>query len=153
MPVDTRSIYMPAIDKAVVKTMQRFNDELLKKFSDVCTVADVYRAGQNSFGINLTIKNSLRENTRRFIELDILQKQPIVVIHAIVTPSELAHHGLGKQLIRELFQASIANSHELVISGLVPSFMRSLLKRGAHKLDGDNVQITASTNLLDRASA
>lgn len=153
MPVDTSNVHMPAIDKAIVKTMQKFIDEELNKFSDVCTAADVCRVGQNSYRLNVTLKKAHEESVARFIELDVWQNQPIVVIHAIVTPSELSRHGLGKKLIWELFQASIKNSHELVISDLVPSFMRSLLKRGAHKLNGDNVQITEFTNLLGRTPA
>lgn len=148
MTVDTRNIHMPSIDKAIVNTMQRFVEEGFKDFSELCR-ADVYRANQNSYGINIIMKKAEGEDVGRFIELDILQGEPIVVIHAIVVPYQLAHHGIGKRLIWELFQASIAEGHELVIAGLVASFMRSLLKRGAHKLTGDNVQITHSTNLLN----
>jgi hypothetical protein len=147
MTVDTRNIHMTAIDKAVVNTLQKFVDEELSKFPEICTAADVFRSGQSGFGINLTIKMGEREVVRRFIGVDVWQKQPFVVVHAIVTPSELAHHGLGKRLIWQLFQSSLANGHELIIVDLVPSFMRRLLARGALKLDGDDVKITKDTNL------
>lgn len=153
MPVDTRNIHMPAIDRFVVETMQKFIENELKIFSDICTAADVYKVGQNRYILKLTIKKAHEEITASFIELDILRNHPIVVIHTIVTPSEIAHRGLGKKLIWELFQASIKNSHDLVIKEVVPSFMRSLLKRGAYKLNGDNIQITKYTDLLNRPSA
>lgn len=150
MPVDTSNIHMPAIDKAVVETMQKFINEKLKIFSDICTATDVYRANQNSYGLKLTIKKAHKNITANFIELNILRDHPIVAIHTIVTPSELARHGLGKQLIWELFQTSIKNSYELVIQDAVPNFRSSLLNRGAKQLNGDNIQITTYTNLLNR---
>lgn len=147
MTVDTRNIHMAAIDKAIVNAMQKFVDEDLKEFSEFCS-ADVYRAGQNSYGVNISMKNGRGGEGARFIELEILQERPIVKIDAIVTPFELAHNGLGKRLISALFQASEANGHALVIAGLVPSFMRRLLKRGARAIGQESVQITSSTNLL-----
>lgn len=47
-----------------------------------------------------------------------------------------------------MYEACAKHNYHLLLVDMVPAFYRSMLERGAHRIDGDSVQIHAKTNLL-----
>ncbi|WP_312830573.1 hypothetical protein [Pseudomonas rhodesiae] len=64
-------------------------------------------------------------------------------------PESMTQERLGKRVIKAIFEACAMHRYHLLIVDMVPSFYRRMLERGAHRIDGDSVQILAKTNLVD----
>jgi len=64
-----------------------------------------------------------------------------------MTPIEHRHKGLGKLLIKQVFDICQRLNYRLVLRDVVESFSKSLEKRNAKFLDIDKIEITNETNL------
>lgn len=71
----------------------------------------------------------------------------IVYLPNIMIPFELKHKGLGKWLIKEIFEICKRLQYRLILTDVVDSFSDSLRKRNATFLDYDTIEITNKTNL------
>jgi hypothetical protein len=79
--------------------------------------------------------------------VDFLHDCREVQIPNIMMPNAMKHQRLGKRLIKALFNTAHANSYQLLVVDLVPSFFDRLVKRGAQPVDHETVLITADTDL------
>lgn len=75
------------------------------------------------------------------------REDKIVYLPNIMIPFELKHKGLGKLLIKEIFEICQRLQYRLVLTDVVDSFSDSLRKRNATFLDYDTIEITNETNL------
>lgn len=75
------------------------------------------------------------------------REDKIVYLPNIMIPFELKHKGLGKLLIKEIFEICQRLQYRLVLTDVVESFSNSLKKRNATFLDFDTIEITNTTNL------
>jgi hypothetical protein len=75
------------------------------------------------------------------------REEKIVYLTNIMTPKELKHKGLGKLLIKQVFNICQRLNYRLILQDVVESFGKSLKKRNAKFLDFDTVEITNDTNL------
>lgn len=77
------------------------------------------------------------------------REERIVYLPNIMIPFELKHKGLGKLLIKEIFEICQRLQYRLVLTDVVESFSNSLKKRNATFLDFDTIEITNKTNLKE----
>jgi hypothetical protein len=75
------------------------------------------------------------------------REDKIVYLPNIMIPFELKHKGLGKLLIKEIFEICQRLQYRLVLIDVVDTFSDSLRKRNAIFLDYDTIEITNKTNL------
>lgn len=75
------------------------------------------------------------------------REEKIIYLPNIMIPFELKHKGLGKLLIKEVFEICQRLQYRLVLTDVVESFSNSLKKRNATFLDFDIIEITNTTNL------
>lgn len=75
------------------------------------------------------------------------QGQHIVDITNILIPFRLHGHGIGKKLIKEIYQTCVQYGYRLFLLDLVDSFKESLIRRNARIFDWDNAEITKDTIL------
>lgn len=74
-----------------------------------------------------------------------------VCIPNIFMPPFMAQQGIGKTLIRLIYDAAKASGYEVFVTDLVPSFYRRLVNRGATIIEADDVvQITDKTDLTHK---
>lgn len=71
----------------------------------------------------------------------------IVYLPNILIPFELKHKGLGKLLIKQIFEICQRLKYRLILLDVVESFSKSLEKRNAKFHDFDKIEITNDTNL------
>ncbi|MBF4466226.1 GNAT family N-acetyltransferase [Flavobacterium sp. LC2016-12] len=71
----------------------------------------------------------------------------IVYITNIMIPKNLKHKGLGKLLIKQIFDICQRLKYRLILLDVMDSFSKSLEKRNAKFLDFDKIEITKETNL------
>ena len=71
----------------------------------------------------------------------------IVYLPNIMIPFELKHQGLGKLLIKQIFEICESLKYRLILTDVVDSFSESLKKRNAKFLNLDTIEITNATNL------
>lgn len=71
----------------------------------------------------------------------------IVYLPNIMIPFELKHKGLGKLLIKQIFEICERLKYRLILTDVVDSFSESLKKRNAKVLNFDTIEITRATNL------
>ena len=71
----------------------------------------------------------------------------IVKLTNIMTPRLHRHQGLGKNLIKQVFDVCQRFNYRLILVAVVDSFSESLKKRNAKFLDFDTIEITNETNL------
>jgi hypothetical protein len=62
-------------------------------------------------------------------------------------PIELKHKGLGKLLLKKIFDICQHLKYRFILLDVVDSFSKSLEKRNAKFLDFDKIEITKETNL------
>jgi hypothetical protein len=86
-------------------------------------------------------------NAGSLIRLLPYREENIVYITNIMIPNELKHRGLGKLLIKQIFEICERLNYRLVLLNVVESFSQSLKKRNAIFLDFETVEITKETNL------
>lgn len=73
-----------------------------------------------------------------------------IYIPNILTPPSLEHQGVGKKLIRILFELGQLYGYDVFVVQLTDSFKLRLLKRGALRTNQyDTLQIVETTNLLE----
>lgn len=75
------------------------------------------------------------------------REDKIVYLSNIMIPFELKHKGLGKLLIKEIFEICQRLKYRLVLTDVVESFSNSLKNRNATFLDYHTIEITDTTNL------
>jgi hypothetical protein len=71
----------------------------------------------------------------------------IVYLTNIMIPIELKHKGLGKLLLKKIFDICQRLKYRFILLDVVDSFSKSLEKRNAKFLDFDKIEITKETNL------
>jgi hypothetical protein len=71
----------------------------------------------------------------------------IVYLTNIMIPIELKHKGLGKLLLKKIFDICQHLKYRFILLDVVDSFSKSLEKRNAKFLDFDKIEITKETNL------
>lgn len=71
----------------------------------------------------------------------------IVYLTNILMPKDLKHKGLGKSLIKQIFDICQCLNYRLILRDVVESFSKSLEKRNAKFLGFDTIEITNETNL------
>jgi hypothetical protein len=76
------------------------------------------------------------------------REDKIVYLPNIMIPFKLKHKGLGKLLIKEIFEICQRLQYRLVLTDVVDSFSDSLRKRNAIFLEYDMIEITNKTNLI-----
>lgn len=75
------------------------------------------------------------------------REEKIVYLTNILIPFELRHKGLGKTLIKHVFDICLRLKYRLILLDVVDSFSKSLEKRNAKFLDYDTIEITNETIL------
>lgn len=73
--------------------------------------------------------------------------EKIVRLPNILIPFELKYKGLGKMLIKDVFEICKNLDYRLILVDVVDSFSNSLKKRNATFLSYDIIEITSNTNL------
>lgn len=73
--------------------------------------------------------------------------EKIVYLPNIMIPIELKHKGLGKLLIKQIFDICQRLKYRFILLDVVDSFSKSLEKRNAKFLGFDKIEITKETNL------
>ena len=94
-------------------------------------------------------QNADSEALTKVLRAEFLHNDKQVYITNIFMPESMTNERLGKRVIKDMFEACAKHNYHLLLVDMVPSFYRRMLERGAHKIDGDSVQIHAKTNLLD----
>lgn len=89
------------------------------------------------------------EALTKVLRAEFLHDDKQVYITNIFMPESMTQERLGKRVIRAMYEACAKHDYHLLLVDMVPSFYRRMLERGAHRIDGDSVQILAKTNLLD----
>ncbi|WP_031444004.1 hypothetical protein [Arenibacter algicola] len=84
---------------------------------------------------------------KSFIKLLPYREEKIVYLTNIMIPIELKHKGLGKLLIKQIFNMCQRLNYRLILQDVVESFSKSLKNRNAKFLDFDAIEITKDTNL------
>ncbi len=85
--------------------------------------------------------------TESLIRLLPYRGEKIVYLTNIVIPKELKHKGIGKLLIKQVFDICQRLKYRLILLNVVESFSKSLEKRNAKFLDFETIEITKETNL------
>ncbi|MBU3821452.1 hypothetical protein KO566_05220 [Flavobacteriaceae bacterium XHP0103] len=75
------------------------------------------------------------------------REEKIVYLTNIMIPIELKHIGLGKSLLKKVFNICQRLNYRLILQDVVESFSKSLKNRNAKFLDFDTIEITKDTNL------
>lgn len=75
------------------------------------------------------------------------REDKIVYLTNILIPFELKHKGLGKLLIKQIFEICQRLKYRLILLDVVDSFSKSLEKRNVKFLDFDKIEITNVSNL------
>ncbi len=86
-------------------------------------------------------------DAKSLIRLLPFREEKIVYLTNIIIPFELKHKGLGKLLIKQVFEICQRLKYRLILLDVVDSFSLSLKKRNAKFLDFDKIEITNKTNL------
>ncbi len=86
-------------------------------------------------------------DAKTLIRLLINREERIVYLTNILIPFELRHKGLGKLLIKHIFDICQRLYYRLILLNVVDSFSNSLKKRNAKFLDFDMIEITNETIL------
>lgn len=75
------------------------------------------------------------------------REERIVYLTNIMIPFELKHKGLGKLLIKQVFEICQRLQYRLILRDVMDTFSQSLQNRNAKFLDLDKIEITKETNL------
>lgn len=84
----------------------------------------------------------------KVLRAEFLHDDKQVYVTNIFMPESMTRERLGKRVIKAMYEACAKHDYHLLIIDMVPSFYHRMLERGAHRIDGDSVQILAKTNLL-----
>lgn len=84
---------------------------------------------------------------KSFIRLLPFREEKIVYLTNIMIPIELKHKGLGKFLLKKVFDICQRLKYRLILQDVVESFSKSLKNRNAKFLDFDTIEITKETKL------
>ena len=102
-------------------------DELVEDFFLYCTESEI--------------------DAKSLIKLLPYREENIVYLTNIMIPIELKHKGLGKLLIKQIFNICQRFNYRLILQDVMESFSKSLKNRNAKFLDFDTIEITKDTNL------
>ena len=86
-------------------------------------------------------------DAKSLIRLLPYREEKVVKLTNIMIPNELKYKGLGKLLIKQIFEVCQRLTYRLVLVDVVESFSNSLKKRNAKFLDFDTIEITNKTIL------
>lgn len=86
-------------------------------------------------------------DAKSLIRLLPYREEKVVKLTHIMIPIELKHKGLGKLLIKQVFEVCQRFNYRLVLLDVMDSFSESLKKRNAKFLDYDMIEITSETIL------
>ena len=86
-------------------------------------------------------------NAKSLIRLLPYREDKVVYLTNIFIPMEIRHKGIGKLLIKQVFDVCQRLKYRLILLDVVDSFSNSLKKRNAKFLDIDKIEITNETNL------
>jgi GNAT superfamily N-acetyltransferase len=82
------------------------------------------------------------------IRIDIREEWKQIFISTLYLPDFMRHQGIGKQLVKVVYNAAKQLGYELFIAQMMDSFYERMRKRGALKCEKpDMVQIVDSTKL------
>ena len=84
---------------------------------------------------------------KSLIRLLPFREENVVYLTNIMIPIQLEYKGLGKMLIKQIFNICQRLNYRLILLDVVESFSKSLKKRNGKFLDYDKVEITKDTNL------
>lgn len=101
-------------------------------------------------GIEFYIYNkSSDKDQNRIIRVLVYHETKQVLIPTIFLPKNLHHSGIGKYIIKIIFEVSSLFKYEVLVVDLVDSFRDKLLLRGALETDQyDVVKIVKETKLV-----
>jgi hypothetical protein len=101
-------------------------------------------------GIEFYIYNKSDEKDKsRIIRVLVYHETKQVLIPTIFLPKNLHHSGIGKYLIKIIFEVSCLFNYEVLVVDLVDSFRDKLLLRGALETDQyDVLKIIKETKLV-----
>lgn len=116
------------IHKHLEKVVSDFIDEWSIDVSSIYSVANVVDA-------------------KSLIRLLPYREEKLVKLTNIMIPVELKHKGLGKLLIKQVFEVCQRFNYRLVLFDVMDKFAESLRKRNAKFLDVDTIEITNETIL------
>ena len=94
-------------------------------------------------------QNADSEALTKVLRAEFLHDDEQVYITNIFMPESMTKERLGKRVLKAMYDACAKHNYDLLLVDMVPSFYRRMLERGAHRVDGDSVQINANTNPLD----
>jgi ribosomal protein S18 acetylase RimI-like enzyme len=100
-----------------------------------------------SFHIELSSKHIGKDA----IVVDISVGDEFVSITGIIIPGSLRHQGIGKSLIRKLYEMTKGLGKRLEIFNMVDGFYSQMITRGAQPRPCESVEITDQTDLARRA--
>jgi len=116
---------------------------LEKVVSDFAEQWSIYESDSDSF-IYCT---DVEIDAKYLIRLLPNRDDRIVYLTNILIPIELRHKGIGKTLIKQVFDICQRLNYRLILLDVVDSFKDSLLKRNAELLGFDTIEITDDTIL------
>lgn len=101
-------------------------------------------------GIEFLLHDRAIENkTTRIIRVLVYHQTKQVLIPTIFLPKEIHHKGIGKYMIKTIYEVSKLFNYEVLIVDLVDSFREKLLKRGALSTNiYDALKIVDNTKLV-----
>ena len=112
----------------------------------VCDFVDKWSIDESDSETFIYCSNN-EVDAKTLIRLLINREERIVYLTNILIPFELRHKGLGKLLIKHIFDICQRLYYRLILLNVVDSFSNSLKKRNAKFLDFDMIEITNETIL------
>lgn len=133
----------PKIENAIVELLV---DILTKKHSEHYSFEGFIKDKVEIYAFS-----RVKENEKYcIIQIGIQNDFQQIYISNILTPPLLGHQGVGKKIIRILFELGLLYGYDVFVVQLTDSFKLRLLKRGAVRTNQyDTLQIVETTNLLE----
>jgi hypothetical protein len=92
---------------------------------------------------------SIEDDSTSIIRVLIYHHTKQVLIPTIFIPKNIHHRGIGKYMIKIIYEVSKQFNYEVLVVDLVDSFRDKLLRRGALQTsEYDTLKINENTNLL-----
>lgn len=92
---------------------------------------------------------SIQNDSTCILRVLVYHQTKQVLIPTIFLPTKIKHRGIGKYMIKIIYEVSKMFNYEVLVVDLVDSFRDKLLKRGASETsDYDVLKITNSTKLI-----
>lgn len=118
----------------VTKILEPFKNKCEFNFRVYENLLEVHGLG-NTTGVFILLRASILTDCKQ------------IHIHNIFIPDFMKHKGIGKLIIRLIFEIASKYGYELFVVDMVQSFYKRLIKRNAYPCDFESVQITNDTDL------